>query len=233
MTLPKSQIPLELSFLGSHTIGLLIPWCSEGPVPCEETPALLLNGPQRLSWNKIKGLFLPASPITHTELLCVRPSGASVTPNSVFAQATKADGLGSQDLAGRGTGPGPEGQAGEQTPGPFFAASGQKAEGRAESALRLCGGRARPYPSSTRLPYCAASLAPGQASLACHVLEKAFSHFSSRTASNINSPRWWASGLRGPTGSIRRLSFPRRRLGTSGRSAVYSPWPRDSRTSIS
>lgn len=59
MTLPKSQIPLELSFLGSHTIGLLISWCSEGPVLCEETPALLLNGPQRLSWNKMKGLLLP------------------------------------------------------------------------------------------------------------------------------------------------------------------------------
>ena len=95
-----------------------------------------------------------------------------------------------------------------------FAASGQKEEGRAPSApLRPRGGRAQPYPSATHLPLLCGF--PGtRTDLAwppCS--EKAFSHFSSRTASGINSPGWWASGLRGPIGSIRCLSFPRRRPG--------------------
>lgn len=40
------------------------------------------------------------------------------------------------------------------------AASGQKAEGRAESAPSVSRGCAQPYPSDTHCPYCVASLAP-------------------------------------------------------------------------
>lgn len=60
--------------------------------------------------------------------------------------------------------------------------------------------------------YCVASLAHGQPRLTTMFWKGVLTFFFQDGLKHKQSP-WWASGLRGPIGSIRCLSFPRRRLG--------------------
>lgn len=71
--------------------------------------------------------------------------------------------MGSRDPVGRGTGPGPEGQARGRTPGSLSAASGQKAEARAGSPVAAVPSPTLPLRGSH---YCAGSLAHGRPCLA-------------------------------------------------------------------
>lgn len=71
-------------------------------------------------------------------------------------------------------------------------------------------GHAQPYPSAASAPPFPLCLAPWHrmdpAWPPCS--QQAFSHFSSKMGSDINSPGWWASGLWGPLALSGVCHFP-------------------------
>lgn len=85
-----------------------------------------------------------------------------------------------------------------------------------EKGSTACPRPAVPSPSFRLRPpaHCAAAQPLG--SCRATMFAGTFSHFSSKTGSGVNSPGRWASGLWGPSGSIRCLSVLRRRLRVRG-----------------
>lgn len=94
------------------------------------------------------------------------------------------------------------------------AAFGQSVEGRAESGRFPIRGQLCPA-LSFRYAFASIVWLPwhmGSPRLTTMFWKGVLTFFFQDGLKHKQSP-WWASGLRGPTGSIRCLSFPRRRLG--------------------